>query len=302
MFGPHVDRAHSVSAPDGGNKKGRPSITAHIKAARAAAAAVDFDARSFQVFVAGPRNMSMTLRDEEADELRSFLDANRRLQVIAHGTYGDYPWHGALFAAKFIHTESVACERAGISGLVVHLGKPGVAEVMEFIPRLVTTASSVLIFLETPAVKPESSNYETPEKLATLFRAIRTIDPSLCKFGLCIDTAHLWSCGVNLSSFEDAEEWVRRLEAVASVIPPHRVILHLNDSFEACGNGVDRHAPLLSGQMWGAYADRPLQSGLAAFVDYAVRNETTVILERKPPEALLDDYAAIGRLTATARI
>ena len=299
MFGPHADRVHAVAA---GNKKGRPSITAHIQAARAAAASVDFDARSFQVFVAGPRNMSMTLREEEADELRAFLDTNHRLQVVAHGTYGDYPWYGAPYPAKFIRMELEACERAGISGLVVHLGKPGVAEVMKYIPRLVTTARGVLIFLETPAVKPASSNYETPEKLATLFGAIRTIDPTLCKFGLCIDTAHLWSCGVDLSSFEDAEEWIRRLEAVADVIPPDRIMLHLNDSLEACGDGVDSHAPLLAGHMWGAYADRPQQSGLAAFVDYAVRNGTTVILERKPPEALLEDYAVIDRLTDTVRL
>jgi deoxyribonuclease-4 len=295
MFGPHVDRTHAKGG-------GRPSITAHIKAARAEALAVDFDARAFQVFVAGPRNMTVTLREEEADELREYLDRNHDdLQVIAHGTYADYPWYGKPYPAEFIRMELELCERAGISGLVIHLGKPGVEEVMQYVPRLATATRNVLVFLEVPHVKPEHSHYETPEKLAALFREIRRLDPTLCKFGLCIDTAHLWSCGVDLQSFEDAEEWLRRLEAVADVIPPDRIIIHLNDSFDEMGSGIDHHAPLLGGKLWGAYKDRPRQSGLAAFVDYIVRNHTTAILERKPQEALLDDYAVLDRLTNAVR-
>lgn len=297
MFGPHVDRLYAKKEEGGG----RPSITAHIKAVRAEARAVNFDARAFQVFVAGPRNMAMTLREEEADELREYLDCCHDLQVIAHGTYADYPWYGKSYPAKFIRMELAMCQRAGISGLVIHLGLPGVAEVAEYIPRLVTPPRNVIIFLEVPHVKPENSHYETPEKLAALFQEIRRYDPTLCQFGLCIDTAHLWSCGVDLQSFEAAENWLRRLETVAAEIPPDRIIIHLNDSLDERGSGVDHHAPLLGGKIWGMFKDRPQQSGLAAFVDYIVRNNTTAILERKPPEALLDDYVVLDRLTDAVR-
>lgn len=295
MFGLHVDRVHAAGK--------RPSITAHIKAARAAGAAAGFAARAFQVFVAGPRNAKVTLKDEEADELREYLDGEgREAAVYAHGTYVDFPWHGSLDAAGFVRAEVALCARAGISGLVVHLGKPDVEEVMKFIPRLVSTVSGVLIFLEVPHVKPENSHYETPEKLADLFRAIRRLDPTLCRFGLCIDTAHLWSCGVDIQSFDAAEDWLRRLEAVAAAIPPNRIIFHLNDSKDKRGSGVDHHAPLLAGEIWGEYAERPRQSGLAAFVDYIVRHETPAILERKPVEALLDDYSVLDSLTHAARL
>jgi len=295
MFGPHVDRVHARGKP-------RPTITAHIRAARAAAAGADFDARSFQIFVANPRNKAITMRPEEEAELRAYLAGNPGLRVTAHGTYSDYPWHGSEKAVAFIHKELEICERAGITGLVIHLGKPDVAAVMGYIPRLLAGPSPVAIYLETPAVKPENANYETPEKLAALFHQLRTLDPDLCRFGLCIDTAHLWSCGVDLSSFEAAEAWLTRLEAVADVIPPDRIMLHLNDSLEPCGNGVDAHGPLLAGRIWGGYADRPQQSGLAAFVDYAVRNKIEVILERKPAAALLEDYTHIDRLTDCARL
>jgi len=294
MFGPHVDRVHA-------KQSGRPSITAHIKAARAEAAKTDFDARAFQVFLAGPRSFSVTIRPEEADELKAYLDrsaaSGERFVVLAHGTYLDFPWNGAPYPATSIRAELGWCSRAGISGLVVHLGKPGIPEVMAYLPRLVSVCRDVSIFLETPHVKPENSHYETPEKLADLFRAIRALDPGLSRFGLCIDTAHLWACGVDLRSFESAEGWLRRLEAVADVIPPERIVFHLNDSHDARGSGLDRHSALFEGSIWSEYRDRPRQSGLAAFVDYILRHGTAAILERKPEKKLLDDYVAIGRMT-----
>lgn len=298
-FGPQVDRVHST-------RSGRPTIVDHVRAARAAAAEAGFDARAFQIFVANPRSLSITLRDDEADELQAYL-SETRIVAIAHGTYMDFPWGGNAYAAKFIRGELALCARAGISGLVVHLGKAPAETVLKYIPRLISVEQTVAVFLEVPHVKPENSHYETPEKLAALFREIRArFDPLLCRFGLCIDTAHLWSCGVDLRSYEDAEEWIRGLEAVADVIPPDRVIIHLNDSLDERGSGVDRHAPLLEGKLWGDFRARPRQSGLAAFVDYAVRNDTTVILERsapdkKPPEALLNDYAVLYQLTTAVR-
>jgi len=301
MFGPHVDRVHYQ-----GKKTGRPSIVDHIRAARATASEADFDARAFQIFVAGPRNFSMTMRDEEADELKAYLSdaASRgdRMTVISHGTYMDFPWSGAPYPAKFIRTELDMCFRAGIAGLVVHLGKPPPAEVLTYLPHLVSIRRGPLVYLEVPHVKPEYSHYETPEKLAELFRQIRHFDPTLCKFGLCIDTAHLWSCGVDLRSYEDAEDWIRRLEAVGDAIPSDHVIIHLNDSCNERGSGLDCHTGLLKGKIWGEYQDRPRQSGLAAFVDYIVRHDTVSILERKPPEALLDDYTVLARLTSTVLI
>lgn len=295
MFGPHVDR--NVS-----RDKGRPSITSHIKATRVEANNVDFNAKVFQIFIAGPRSLLITLKLQEEDELKNYLEKNQDIKVIAHGTYADYPWYGSHYQIKFICKELEICDRVGISGLVIHLGKPPIKEVMKYLPRLITTSQNALIYLEVPHVKPQNSHYETPEKLADLFREIKGIDPTLCKFGLCIDTAHLWSCGVNLQSFDNAENWIHRLESVSDIIPPNRIIFHLNDSFDELGSGVDHHAPLLEGKIWEDYKDNPKQSGLAVFVEYAVRNKIPTILERKPKEAILRDYTVLDRLTDTVRI
>lgn len=292
-IGPHVNRYHAAGA--------RPSIVAHIDAARREAKyAADFDISAVAIFVGGPKNRVITITDAEVDELHEYIRAEK-LCVIAHSTYTAPPWRGDPDAARFIRAEVAVCRRAGISGLVVHLPKLGVETVMRYISRLIepSAGSDVRIYLEMPAVSPKDSHYETPAKLIRLFRAIRAeVDPRLHTFGLCIDTAHLWTCGVDLSSYESAHAWLAELEAASAVIPADRIMLHLNDSERELGHGPDSHAGLGAGRMWPSLNLRQSgeASGLDAFVEYAQRHNTPTILERKPKEALVGDYTILRRI------
>lgn len=297
--GPHVDRVHA-------RRRGRPTLAEHIEAARTSAAEAGFRATAFQVFVAGPRSLVPALADGEAEELRAYLGARPELTVLSHGTYLDHPWGGNHYLARFIREELAACAQAGIAGLVVHLGKAPAARVREILPRLLTE-HPVLVYLETPHLLPKNSHYETPEKLGALFREVREVDPELRRFALCVDTAHLWSSGADIQSYRAAADWLARLESLAELLPPSRVAFHLNDSYDARGSGVDHHAPLLQGELWGRYREEPAESGLAAFVDYMDRHGSLVILERggrgagAPPAALLEDYAVLARMAPGLR-
>lgn len=140
----------------------------------------------------------------------------------------------------------------------------------------------VRIYLEVPSVLPKNSHYETPEKLRHLFSNIRgKVDPGLIYYGLCIDTAHIWASGADISSFAKAADWLERLEQCHDVIPPHAIMFHLNDNRNPLGSGADEHDCLLQGAIWGDYAQCPEKSGLAAFLDYARRFNIPTILERK---------------------
>jgi deoxyribonuclease-4 len=277
MFGPHVERLWTSG-----------DITKNIETARLYGQEVGITLKAFQIFVAGPRNRNFVLDSIEANILKNYITD---IWVVAHGTYADAPWTGNAYAAKFIRDEIALCAISNISGLVVHLGSQPPDEVITYLPRLITSQNKVRLFLEIPHVLPINSYYETPEKLDVLFTKIRNrIDPHLHYIGLCVDTAHLWSCGVDISSFEAAELWLRTLE---SVIPPHITMFHLNDSFNDCGAGVDHHAPLLQGKIWKNYASNPHKSGLAAFVDYIIRHNLPAILERKDPDPKIKDPRAV---------
>ncbi|MDE2100853.1 MAG: TIM barrel protein [Patescibacteria group bacterium] len=292
MFGPHINRKYS-------SKKGA-TMTDQVRAAVGIATNEGFDVKAASVFVSNPRGWKMTMTNDEAAELKEYLEETK-MCVIAHGSYLDV----ALFskdkrvpAGRFIREEVKMCAAAGIRGLVVHLPNKGVDDVVASIPSVFTLDKTVLVYLETPAVSPSKSHYETPEKLATLFAAIRKkVDPKLMKIGLCIDTAHIWTCGVDISSYEKAEAWLDELRKYEDVIPPSHIMFHLNDSVYECGDGKDEHATLLRGKIWGAYEENPEESGLAAFLRYAMGNNTPCILERKPESEIPTDYRTILSMT-----
>jgi endonuclease IV len=278
-------------------------MTAHIKAAIAEAKQEGIEMRAAAIFVGGPRNRALTLRHSEATELKQFLSASG-VVVIAHGAYPDNEvWTGSLPAGIFIRSERELCQRAGIGGLVIHLPAAPPSEVLPILPSLYTTAApDVKTYLEIPAVSPSNAYYASGEDLGDFFRQIRErFDADLERVGLCLDTAHLWTSGVDLASYAAAEKWLEGLEAAADAIPPESIMLHLNDSQRPRGTGPDAHAGLAAGKIWGAYRGALADSGLAAFVDYAVRNDTVTILERKPAEKLADDYRILYALAPSMR-
>src|SRR5262245_3174127 len=296
LIGPHVNRYHAQGT--------RPDISEHIEVARREAEVeADFKITAVSIFVGGPHDRRINLREAEGARLAEYIDRTG-IKVIAHSAYSAVPWRGDPDAARFIREEAAVCQAAGVTGLVVHLPKAPVAQVMRYIARLYNPAApDVRIYLETPAVTPRESSYETPAKLAALFRQIRaSLDPELRFFGLCVDSAHLWTCGIDLQTYAAANRWLTDLEMVADVIPHAAVMIHLNDSERLRGVGPDTHAPLAKGKIWGEYRDRLGESGLAAFTDYAQRHDTPVILERKPKESLKNDYFVLAELVPGARI
>ena len=291
----------------------RARMVEHIEAAREVAAEAGIRMDACQIFVAGPRTLVTTLDAAEADELRGFVAANPGFRLICHATYLSSPWGGNWYLARFILAELELAASSGARGLVIHLGKPPLAEVLDILPRLlrVPPCEGPLLYLETPHTLPRNANYVQPEQLEALFTAIRRLDPELRQFGLCIDTAHLWSSGVPIGDFAGAQAWLEGLEErTAHVLPPSNMILHLNDSYDDCGSGVDHHAPLLQGKLWGGYSGCPANSGLCAFLDWARRVEVPIILERPggpgqkgaPPPGLLDDYSVLYRLVPELRV
>jgi len=182
----------------------------------------------------------------------------------------------------------------------------------------------VRLYLETPHLRLRDEHtadraeglvpYDTPEKLCALFARIReAVDPDLTYFGLCVDTAHIWSCGQDVSTYAGAADWLRRFERAAQgVFPLGRtgctpaVMFHLNDEVHPLGSGADEHARLARGAMWGKYRGEPGASGLRAFTEFAQKYGIPTVLERKgkkgadftTSEALSSDLATLREVTA----
>ena len=285
-IGPHVSRYHSA--------RKNATIVDHIVAAFGEAEKQGLIPRAASFFVMGPRDHTIHVNSSEAGELKAFVEKTGTA-IVSHAAYPNLPWRGNPLAAAHIREEIRTCAASGILGHVVHLPVGPHEWVWKFLPRLYTE-HPVRIYLEHVASLPKNSHYETPAKIADLFRGIKKFDPTLRKVGFCIDTSHIWACGVDIGSYEKAEQWLNDLEAISDVLPPEKIMIHLNDNRFDLGSGKDEHAALLDGAIWSKYRDSPEKSGLAAFIDYAMRNDTIVILERKPAEKLLGDYRTLLEL------
>ena len=268
-------------------------MAAHIIAAqREAADEAGFAVRAVAVFVGGPKNRQITMSPAERIEMRELIEKSG-LRVIAHSSYGGSPWETAA-GSDYVRSEIAVCREAGIEGLVVHLPKLPLPAVLAALPRFVV--AGVTVYLETPAIREADSMYESPAKLGALFRAIAS-DHACAglagQIGLCVDTAHLWTNGVQaVRARESMARWLAGLAEAG--VPVDRMMFHLNDSERPCGVGPDTHAPLGLGRIWEK--TDPADSGIAAVLEFARARGAPVILERKPKESLPGDYRVLLRL------
>lgn len=242
-----------------------------------------------QVFVKGPRSSKDTLTEDDKFQLREYIN-HVRLPLVIHGAYIDVPWGGARGTIHNIKQELQTAAYIGAQGVVIHLGAGAsnenvLRDVLKSVADLPKNSTGQTLWLEINTAKPGTGTFETPEKLDVLFDRIRRLDigPDQLKIGLCIDTAHLFSCGVALRDRHSASNWINKVEQILDKDTP--IMLHLNDSASALGSGKDIHQKLCHGNLWRDYhpdhGNLPFDdSGLAAILDWADENNIITILER----------------------
>lgn len=264
-----------------------------------------------QIYVVGPRNNKQTLSNEEIDGIKRLTsDEANPIDVIVHSSYLSNPWGSKPeFGIHLIKKELEICDQIGAKGLVVHLAKRPREQIVEKLPELFVNSPVSIVYLEIESYKPSEGTYETPAKICRLFDEIKNRHPALLpKLGLCIDTAHLWAAGVDMSSDQLAKHWLDRVTCLDSI---SNVMFHLNDQIWALGAGRDQHAPLTYGTLWGAYNTTignksSENSGLVEILQYIENKDIIAVLERHENEPkingqpeisnILSDYMVINEL------
>jgi endonuclease IV len=264
------------------------TITSHIISAIKEAKDYGIELRAIQIFIANPRTGKPTIETDSAQykELKLYTEHHPEIFFVIHSPYTttslwnlDSKSHN--YAAYTMRDELRVSNDAGFRGVIIHLSSEPLIDVIKNLPAIIPKTRSY-IYLESAHVKPNKSHFESPEKLAKLFIQIREkVDPKLTYFGFCLDTAHLWATGVNISSAKDAAKWIEGLKSIHKILPPENIMIHLNGSKHECGDGIDAHAELMSNddKIWGklSYKD----SGLAQFIAYAKEFNIPCILERR---------------------
>jgi endonuclease IV len=99
-----------------------------------------------------------------------------------------------------------------------------------------------------------------------------------------------------MERYDLTKEWLTDVHTGLHKNTP--IMMHLNDSYSDIGSGLDRHAPLLKGNIWGNYKSgrgNIADSGLMAILEWADENDINLILERDE-NGLANDLAIISKL------
>lgn len=132
----------------------------------------------------------------------------------------------------------------GASYVVFHTGSHKGTSIEEGIQRIIDGIA--LIMLETPTevmlllendVGAGNSLGAQFEQLASILDALPTYRERL---GVCLDTAHLWGAGHDLSTADSTRQVIQHFDDIIGLDRLH--ILHLNDTKVALGSHRDIHA------------------------------------------------------------
>lgn len=228
----------------------------HSKMAQAAEIAGQIGCQTIQIFASNPTGWRPPIDDPSG--CAAFAEAARVNDldpVVLHapylinlGTPDESIWEKAIALLTW------TMQRGGLLGarfVVLHTGshrgsgvEVGMARVAQGIVRVLQDAPpSVSLLLENDVGAANSLGHSFEQLAAILALLPQYAD----RLGVCLDTAHLWGAGHDISNEASA---LRVLEQCDATFALSRLkVLHLNDTTKALGSHRDVHARLGEGMI-----------------------------------------------------
>lgn len=245
----------------------------------------EFDINTAQIFTHGPRNKTKNKIDHE--ELNEFRLKND-FTIVVHSTYLTNPWkitndnkESGRSIADINHlTEQLdACREIGAIGLVVHLPKKSIDvdeiyETMSILQKYVVK-SKVMLLLEIEAA-PNEISFGNAENLNLLCAELNELKSTKNWWGICIDTAHLWACNVDIRTKSKAFNWFKSLD---KTVLDRIELVHLNGSYVEFGSNKDKHY-VAGGAHDKIWKNEDLtKNGCSVFLKFCKKRNIPVICE-----------------------
>lgn len=235
-------------------------LGAHVSTAGGFDKAIDractIGANAMQVFV--KNNMQWFAAPIAEKEWRAFSDHPQRAALGMVFGHSGYMINLAATNPEFLEKsrralteELIRCDQLDLPFLVLHPGahmgagvEAGLEKVVESLDAVFAKSAKLKarVALETTAGQGSCLGAEF-EHLAYILGHVREPE-RLC---VCIDTAHLFAAGYDLSTAEGTKATFAKFDRVVG--KRNLVALHLNDSKTACGSRVDRHEHIGQGKI-----------------------------------------------------
>jgi len=208
-----------------------------------------------QIFVKNNKQwFAPPLSETEAKAFRAAQRASG-IAFFGHNSYlinlGSQDPQMFATSVKAMIAELERAEALGLPFMVLHPGshggageEAGLARIVQGLDEIVqaTAGYKVKMALEITAGQGNALGYRL-EHLSSLLERVKSGN----RFGVCLDTAHLYAAGYNVRTRDGYDDTFAHLE---KLIGSKRVLaLHLNDSKVPLGKRVDRHALLGEGEI-----------------------------------------------------
>ncbi|WP_436926931.1 deoxyribonuclease IV [Halosimplex amylolyticum] len=226
-----------------------------------------------QIFTHSPQVwQDPNIGDDEAAEFRDLVGENDLGPWVIHSSY----LVNLCTPKDDLREKSVdsmqkevdAADKLGVEYVNVHLG----AHTGAGVEGGLDNAASALDELEIPegVTVLVESDAGSGTKLGGDFEHLaEVLDRSAQDLDVCLDTAHMFAAGYDLSTPEGVEETVAEFDEVVGL--EHLECIHLNDSKHECGTNKDEHAHIGEGLIG--------EDGMRAFLNHEDLLDVPLVLE-----------------------
>jgi len=274
----------------------------HANAVKATEIARNIGCNAIQIFASNPTGWRPPAGDGASSVL--FAQAarlNELYPVVIHAPYlinlaspDDSIWEksaallqwtlqrGALLGANYVVFHTGSHRGSGVEA--------GIARIAEAIIRILPeTPPEVMLLLENDVGAGNSLGYSFEQ----LGAVIDLLPEYRERLGICIDTAHLWGAGYDISNAGTTRQMLEQFDRIIGL--DRLKVIHLNDTELALGSHRDVHARLGEGIIG--------EEGLRVLLCEPRLAHTTVILETpiKTDEQEKEDWEHDKQQLARAR-
>ncbi|SHG43591.1 deoxyribonuclease IV [Halobaculum gomorrense] len=236
-------------------------------------ALVDDGGNCGQIFTHSPQVwQDPNIDGDEADRFRDLSDEHGVGPWVIHSSYLVNlctPKEGLREKSiDSMQTEVDAADKLDIPYVNVHLGahtgagvEGGLDNAASALDEL-DVPDGVTVLVESDAGSGTKLGGDFEHLAAVLERSEQDLD-------VCLDTAHAFAAGYDLSTAEAVEETVAELDEVVGL--EHLRCVHLNDSKHECGTNKDEHAHVGEGRIG--------EAGMRAFINHEDLRDVPLVLE-----------------------
>ncbi len=211
--------------------------------------AIGLNVDSFQCFFVLEENGSYyDLSNKEAQECVHL--GHHFKHRYAHGSYWINPAAEQGSKLPAFKKEIGMAHAGGFTHMILHPGSArGPVDKKEIIDRLAENMEyawsrnySVQILLENAAHGGHALGGDLND-----FKLLRDAVKHPEKLSFCIDTAHAFSYGYSYATAQELERFIDHMDETVGL--GSIALIHLNNTYDAQGSKLDRHAPLLEGRI-----------------------------------------------------